>query len=155
VGLFSFVGKALKGISKVAGFIPGVGGTISKITGSVGGLLDHKRPMSNPRVSNPMIARGKTWSRSSTPGFFGTRTIRMSPVMPGGAISTTRGMVTQSGGAIPLTFGGSSTAMAPARRKRRKMARASARRRTRRASGRRLKFGSPAWRKKYMKRARR
>jgi hypothetical protein len=40
VGLFSFVGKALKAVSKVASFVPGIGNTISKITGTVGNLLD-------------------------------------------------------------------------------------------------------------------
>jgi hypothetical protein len=150
MGLFSFIGKALKGVSKVAGFIPGIGGTISKITGSVGGLLDHKQPMARPRLSSPMAARGKMVSRGQ---LFTATDLRASPVMPGGAIATTRGMVTQSGAAPPLMFSGASAAHAKVT-KRRRVAAPKRRKRatvTRRRATRKLKFGSKAWRAKYMK----
>jgi len=165
MGLFSFIGKALKGVSKVAGFIPGIGGTISKITGGIGGLLDHKRPMSNPRLGNPMAARGKVVSSR----LWTATKIRASPVMPGGAIATTRGIMTASSAAPPESFGArfSRTVARRARsadpygdevraqrkygRKRRAKTRVS-KSVKRKGAGRRLKFGSPAWRKKYMKR---
>lgn len=38
-GIFGFLGSAIKGIGKVAGFIPGIGSTIEKVTGLVGGGL--------------------------------------------------------------------------------------------------------------------
>jgi hypothetical protein len=156
VGLFSSIGKVLKGVSKVAGFIPGIGGVVGKVTGFAGNLLDRKRPMSHGMtMRNPMLARGKVLGGRS---WMTATLMRASPVMPGGAISTTRGMATQSG-AVPLTFGGgggvrSVSPMARAagavrRRKRRKAAPA------RKRSTRRLKFGTKAWRARYMKRRRR
>lgn len=150
MGLFSFVGKALKGVAKVAGFIPGIGGTISKIAGTVGGLLEHKSPMSTVSAKmrqaqlGPSILRGKS---SFSGGFMTPGVLRSTPIMPGGAVSTPQGIFASSGAAPPATFGsrrGTTSrrrrSAAPAARKRRKA---------------RLKFGSPAWRKKYMGRARR
>jgi hypothetical protein len=152
MGLFSFIGKALKGVSKVAGFIPGIGGTISKITGTVGGLLDHKQPMARRTLTNPMAARGKMVS-----GRLWTATkIRASPVMPGGAVATPRGMMTQGSAAPPMMFSGASSAMAKVTKRKRV---AAPKRRTRktvtRARGtRKLKFGSKAWRARYMRKRR-
>lgn len=150
MGLFSFVGKALKGISKVAGFIPGVGGTVSKITGTIGGVLDHKKPMSKPMpmVNRPALARGNAvqWGAGWT-----AQVLRSTPVMPGGAISTPSGIYASNGSAPPAAFGGTRAAPKKRRTVKRRKARAAPKRRTRR-----LKFGSAAWRKKYMKkRARR
>jgi hypothetical protein len=150
VGLYSFVGKALKGVSKIAGFIPGVGGSISKITGAVGGILSHKAPMSRPMVTRPQVARGNV----TASGYgYTAKVLRQTPIMPGGAIATPHGIAPQQGGAPPATYGGAR----PAAKKRRAPARrrAPAKRKTkRRATSRRLKFGSPAWRKKYMKKRR-
>lgn len=150
MGLFSFVGKALKGISKVAGFIPGIGGAISKVTGTVGGLLDHKRPMAHPKLAQPMAARGKMISRG---GQWTATDMRASPVMPGGAVATPRGMVTQSGGAPPMMFSGASAAHAKVTKRRRVAAPKRRKRATvkRRRATRKLKFGSKAWRAKYMR----
>jgi hypothetical protein len=149
VGLFSFVGKALKGISKVAGFIPGVGGTISKVAKLGGNLLDRKRPMaSGPVQRNPMIARGNT-TQGNWNGFPAS-VLRQTPVMPGGAISGPSGIMPSTGAAPPMMFGRS--AGKAIKRKRRKPAAARRRTSSRKRSSRRLKFGSPAWRKKYMRR---
>lgn len=162
MGLFSFIGKALKGVSKVAGFIPGVGGTISKVTGTVGGLLDHKKPMNKPMLRDPRLARGNAvqsgWGVAMTP-----QVLRGTPIMPGGAISTPSGIVPSRGGAPPLSYAGGSRSRGGALRgmtgaTRRRKKRSSARRasgRKRSTSGRRLKFGSAAWRARYMKKRRR
>lgn len=166
-GLFGFLGKAVKGIGKVVGgavkvglgaakiagglgLIPG-GGLVGKVAGT---LLAAKRPMSSPKMTSvgslpipvlraktsPMGARPLTVLRS-TP-----RLQQMSPVLPGGAIATRSGPVSVSG-IPPMSFGGSAS---PAKkRKRRKSSRARSSKKRRRG-GRRLKFGSPAWRKKYL-----
>lgn len=163
MGLFGFIGKAVKGIAGVVGgglklagglgLIPG-GGLVGRLAGT---LLASKRPMSSPKLMSPtlsspqllrakspaMRAAGILVSRSaSTP-----RLQQMSPVLPGGAIATRHGPIAATG-TPPLSYSGSAS---PTRkRKRRKSSRArSGRKRAR--SGRRLKFGSPAWRKKYLK----
>lgn len=159
MGLFSFVGKALKGISKVAGVIPGVGGTVSKITGFAGGLLDHKRSMSKPMMRDPRLARGNVTQSGYGVGYT-PQVLRMTPILPGGAISTPGGIRPSSGGVPPKSFGGGSRSRggrlrgmtaATGRRKRS----SGATKRSGKRGGRRLKFGSPAWRAKYMKRRRR
>jgi hypothetical protein len=174
MGLFGFIGKAVKGVAKgigkvakigvgVAKFgltsgllpIPG-GGLVGKVAGT---LLQAKRPMSTTAQKFPIpisVLRGKTPSTAmrragqillaSTP-----RMQQASPVLPGGAIATRSGPVAASG-APPLNFSGST----PAKRKRKK--RSSSRKRSsakRSGRKRRLKFGSPAWRKKYLGHGRR
>jgi len=168
MGLFGFIGKAVKGIGKVVGgavkvglgaaklagglgLIPG-GGLIGKLAG---GLLAAKRPMSSPTLMQAQrlpipILRAKT--PVATVGFrpggtmVTTRAQQLSPVLPGGAIATRSGPVAASG-TPPATFSGSVSKP----RKRRKAKRSRARSSTkRRRSGRKLKFGSPAWRKKYL-----
>lgn len=154
MGLFSFVGKALKGISKVAGFIPGIGGTISKITGTVGNLLDHKQPMQSAVLKlkqsaawgnmGPVVLRGNA-TQAGAGALNTAQGMRSSPVLPGGAVATSSGPVSKMA-APPRTYSGRSTT------KRRK-AKAKARKRpaARRSSRRKLKFGSKAYRQKYLK----
>lgn len=162
MGLFSFVGKALKGISKVAGVIPGVGGTISKVTGFAGGLLDHKKSMSKPMMRDPRLARGNVTQSGYGVGYT-PQVLRGTPILPGGAISTPGGIRPPNGKAPPLSFAGGSarrggglrgmTAAARRRRGSSSAKRSSSRKRG--TSGRRLKFGSAAWRARYMKKRRR
>ena len=150
MGFFSFVGKALKAVSKVAGFIPGVGGTISKVTGIAGNLLDHKAPMAGTqlkmRVFNPVILRGNDPS-AGTGSLMTAQGMRSSPVLPGGAVATRRGPVSRKANP-PRTFGGlggkrkATRSQASARRKARKTGP--------RRTTRKLKFGSKAYRKKYL-----
>jgi hypothetical protein len=151
VGLFSFVGKALKGISKVAGFIPGIGGTISKVTGAVGGLLDHKKPMASPVLKaagsgwNPMVMRGNS-TQAGSGSLLTAQGMRSSPVLPGGAVATSSGPAPKMA-SPPRTFGGrSGTTRRKAKAKTRKKSTS-----TRRRTTRKLKFGSKAYRKKYLK----
>lgn len=175
MGLFGFLGKAVKGIGKVVGGglklglgavslaskfglpIPG-GGLVGKLAST---LVAAKRPMSsaklltntyaNPqllRAKSPMVA-GRMTARATTPYRTASSTARLaqlSPVLPGGAIATRSGP-TAASGATPMTYGGSSSTSP--RKKRRKSSRA---RSTTKRTGRkrRLKFGSPAWRKKYL-----
>lgn len=153
MGLFSFIGKALKGVSKVAGFIPGIGGTVSKITGLVGGVLDSKKPMSTAETKarsflargggrNPMVTRGKS---AMSGGMWNASVLRSTPIMPGGAVSTPGGMKAADGGTPPMSFGGGGGT-------KRRTTKTKAARRRKKAK---LKFGSPAWRKKYAPKGRR
>lgn len=154
MGLFSSIGKALKGIGKVAGFIPGIGGTISKIAGTVGGVLDHKKPLSSAFEKARLASKrgGVSVLRGNMPqagagSLLTAQGMRGSPVMPGGAVAGTNG-ISAANGTPPRTYGGKSsgrktTRKAKARPKARKAARRS-------SSKRKLKFGSAAYRKKYL-----
>lgn len=173
MGLFSFVGKAIGGIGKLAvgalrsGLVPlPFGGAAGRI---LGGLLHAKAPMGHSQLKlqlrSPLLIRGKTMVRHvavSTP--HGARVLatatalRKAKVMPGGAIPHPKGgtvgrpLGLQAGG-VPLTASGK-----PKRKRRRRASGTSRsssrtyRRSSRRSSHRkrRLKFGSPAWRKKYL-----
>jgi len=169
VGLFSFVGKAIKGIGKVVGgavkiaagaaklgLIPG-GGLLGSVAGR---LLASKQPMSSTAVKlamrSPQIMRGNATQAGHSSAYnspYGYRpppaVLRLSPVMPGGAVATPSGIAPRSS-APPGTFSGG---YGGAKKKRTKKRKATTKRRTTR--GRKLKFGSPAWRKKYMKKRRR
>jgi len=154
VGLFSSIGKALKGIGKVAGFIPGVGGTISKIAGTVGGILDHKKPLNSAFEKARLASKrgGVSVMRGNSPqaGYGSLLTaqgMRGSPVMPGGAVASTGGIRAIDSATPPRTYGGSSGR----KTSRPKARKAKARKTTkRRSSSRKLKFGSAAYRKKYL-----
>ena len=170
MGLFGFLGKAVKGVAKgigkvakigvgVAKFgltsgllpIPG-GGLVGKVAGT---LLQAKRPMSTTSQKFPLpisVLRGKsgpTLSRAAGALITRMSTPRLqsaSPVLPGGAIATRSGPVAQN--AIPpLSFSGGAQRTTKRRRKKSSRKRST----TRRKGGKRkLKFGSPAWRKKYL-----
>lgn len=173
MGLFGFLGKAVKGVGKLVGGavkvglgaaslaskfglpIPG-GGLVGKLAST---LIAAKRPMSSaklltPTYANPQLLRAKSPMVSSRRApASGIRTAAMtarlaqlSPVLPGGAIATRNGPIAGTG-APPISYGGSSSTLP--RKKRRKSSRA---RSTKKRTGRkrRLKFGSPAWRKKYL-----
>ena len=164
MGLFSFVGKAIKGVAKVVGGVAKVAGGLGLIPGggligkAAGILLQQKQPMSStatkiqlrdPRVMRGNIAQGgyagqirQTYGVRPPPAI-----LRASPVMPGGAVATTRGIVARSA-SPPASFAGVSSGSSSKPRKRRKATSTGKKRRTR--SGRKLKFGSPAWRKKYL-----
>lgn len=166
MGLFSFIGKAVKGVAKIAtgalkvggalGILPG-GGLIGKVAGT---LLGAKQPMSTTAlkfaVRSPTVMRGNATQSGAgawrTPTF-GYRpppaVLRLSPVMPGGAVATPSGIAPRSASPPAAYTGGYG---GPSKPKKRRKTTAKKRRRS---SGRKLKFGSPAWRKKYMKRRRR
>lgn len=159
MGLFSSIGKVLKGVAKVAGIIPGVGGTISKIAGGVGGLLDHKKPMGTAAGKaiavlklGPNAARGNAtqgWSQVMQ----NAQQMRASPVMPGGAVASSSGMAPRQANP-PRSFGGSRSGTT--RKRKRTSARNTYYSRTRKkASKSRLKFGSKAWQAKYNPRSKR
>lgn len=171
MGLFSFVGKAVKGIAHIAGgvlrsgLVPlPLGGVAGRL---LGGLLHAKAPMGHGQLKlsiPPLVLRGKTYRPNVTIGTshgMVTRptitAIRKSPVLPGGAIAHPRGVIPR-----PLGLQGSAAALTasgkPKRRRhrRRSSSASSSSRRSHAGSGkrrtrkRRLKFGSPAWRKKYL-----
>lgn len=80
------------------------------------------------------------------------------PTMPGGAWATPDGVIGATSSRPPLWFGAPVPGGSGTRRKRR---RSSSKRKAkgssskRKAKGRKLKFGSPAWRKKYLKKRKR
>lgn len=166
MGLFSFIGKAVKGIAGVAlGVVPG-GGFAKTALGLAGSLLAHKAsgPMqSTPlkiRVAqayNPNVLRGRPMAVPIRPGgvVASPPVLRASPVMPGGAVATSQGIMAPGGGVPPATF--SSRSSGTKRKRRSSASRKSSRARSskkRSSGGRKLKFGSPAWRKKYLKKHR-
>jgi hypothetical protein len=170
VGIFGSIGRALggavKGLTKVATFglksgllpIP-FGGTAGRL---VGGLLHAKAPGGHSalKLRLPTITlRAKSASmRPITAGAVRIPTatqLRRSPVMPGGAVAT-RGGVANRPAVAPMSLGGAGSSRSGGTTRRRKKRSASTARRSRRSSARRrtgrrkLKFGSPAWRKKYL-----
>lgn len=93
-GIFGFLGNAIKGIGKVAGFIPGIGSTIEKVTGLVGGGLAgiEGQPKSVKQASaaaqfNLPVLRGG----ASGPGF----------AVPGAGMMPDLGSVMQASGGGP------------------------------------------------------
>jgi len=162
VGFFSFIGHALGSVAKLAtSVIPG-GSVVKSIAGIAGHLLQHKGPMSTTpqkisiaSVHGSNILRARpSWIPHTVP--MTPQVLRQSPVMPGGAWSSPAGIMAPGGGLPPVSYGSSRASTGRRKKKRRSSSsRKSSRARTgskRRGGGRKLKFGSPAWRKKYMKR---
>jgi hypothetical protein len=164
MGLFSFIGKAAKAIGGL------VGGPVGGVLRAGGGLLDHKAATAHTAVKYRAIgamgtgARGKTQAPQWNPQVrgVGTSTQAMpaprqvfsdTPVMPGGAIATSSGVVPLASGVPPRSFGSSGRAASGRRKKRSKTRSASSPKR--KSGGRKLKFGSPAWRAKYMRKKKR
>lgn len=167
LGLFGFIGKAVKGIGKVVGgaakiagglgLIPG-GGLIGRLAGT---LLAAKAPMSSPKTIGQSIPvlRGKSpilriagqvltrTAQAGRPVVSTPRLQQMSPVLPGGAIATRSGPVASSGATPPMSYSGS---VSPTRRRKKRSTSRARSGKKRRRGGKRLKFGSPAWRKKYL-----
>ncbi len=151
MGLFSFVGKLAKaavGVAKVVG-IPGSGAG----SAALNALLGAKKPMGNITGAmaiklGPQLVRGNSTQSMGGAMTMSARELRATPVMPGGAIATRSGMAAPSSSAPPRQFGGAGG------KKRRTAKKATTRKRTtkRKTGTRKLKFGSPAWRAKYMKR---
>ena len=179
MGLFGFVGKAIKGIGKVVGGAVKVAAGAAKVAGGLGIipgggligkaaniLLSQKQPMSTSgtkiQIGAPAVLRGNV-----TQGGYGGKpaemygrrfvtpaVLRSSPVMPGGAVATRAGIAPRSAAIPPLQFGGTGS---PVKRAKRKAAKRTARKTTRRTkrksarrSARKLKFGSRAYRQKYL-----
>lgn len=171
MGLFSFLGKAVKAVAGTAlGFLPG-GGVVKQAAGIVGHLLHAKQPMASTGLKHtvataytvptlraqPRLPPMSVFKKPMSPGYAPPPAIlRASPVMPGGSIATSAGIMAPGGGVPPATFGGKSSG-GRKRKRRSSSARKSSRARSgkkRRSGGRKLKFGSPAWRKKYMRKRR-
>lgn len=158
MGLFSFIGKAAKAVGGL------IGGPVGGALKFGGGLLDHKSGGPSGAKVNaigrlpPMIIRAKapmpTSSTTVRPGgvsgsYYPRQVFSSTPTMPGGAVATPSGVVPAVSPTPPMQYAGSGTRTkrsAPRRKK------ASSRKTTKRKT--KLKFGSPAWRKKYMKKKR-
>lgn len=165
--IFKGIGKVVGGVAKIgvgalrSGLIPlPLGGVAGGILGRA--LLHSKAPMGTSALKlqiPPLTVRGKTLRPVVKIGSTSVPTLtalRRSPVMPGGAIATRTGVASRPlTAAAPLGTTGGGT------KRRRKKTGASTRRRSRSSSGkkrsrsRRLKFGSPAYRKKYLGHGRR
>lgn len=120
--------RKFKGVASIGlSVIPGVGGVAGKLLATGAGKFAAK-----------VVRTGQSTAQ----------VLRASPVMPGGAVSTPGGMrapmVTP-----PARYSGAGPKAHGTKRKKRK-ATSSPRRK-----GRKLKFGSKAWRAKYVKRRRR
>lgn len=141
-GFFGFIKKAFKRVARVVGkiggtalgvasvLVPGPAGRL--VAGISGKLAGGRRAYARASATFSrfdQLTQGRPVIR--VPGLMS----KQSTVMPGGSLAMR-----------PVSLA------APARRKRRKPAKQSTARR--RTGGRKLKFGSPAWRKKYMKRRR-
>jgi hypothetical protein len=139
--------------------IPGLGTAASglvlaKVGGLAGKLGAADKLAQLPKGVNALRKVGKVASAFQSTA----QVLHASPVMPGGAISTPGGM------AMPMVnppafYGGSGVTGYKRKRRKTTKKRASSvkgRRTTKKrtSSGRKLKFGSPAWRKKYAAKAR-
>jgi hypothetical protein len=165
VGLFGSIGKFLGGVAKVAvkvapSVIPG-GSVVKNLAGTALNLLHHKTPMSSTPMKIQMANRMPIpILRAQTPAaraaISSPAVLRASPVMPGGSVATSQGIMAPGGGLPPATYGGSRQGSSGRKRKRRSPSSSRSSRarggKSQRSKGRKLKFGSPAWRKKYMKR---
>jgi hypothetical protein len=164
MGFFSFIGKAVKGIAKGVGAVAKVGVKGLSVAGGLGilpggalvgkaagALLAAKSPNTITATKvNAMgilgmavpILRAKTPMQRTVSAPV-TRVQQLSPVMPGGAVATAGGIMPASA-APPVSYGGRSTTK---KRRTTSRKRKPAKRRT---VKRRLKFGSAAYRKKYL-----
>lgn len=156
MGLFSFIGKAAKAIGGL------IGGPVGGVLKGGGSLLDHKsgnvsgaKTQILGRVTQP-IARAKAPAPSSfptrpggVPSIVPRQVFSSTPVMPGGAIATRAGVIPAASATPPMSYGGSSRSTGRSRTKKRTRSVGTTRRKSRK-----LKFGSPAWRAKYMKKGR-
>jgi hypothetical protein len=159
-----FSGSGWKKFKKVAvglgglalNVIPGLGNAASavvlaKVGGLAGKLGAADKLAQLPKGINTFRKVGKVASALQSTA----QVLHASPVMPGGAIATPGGMAMPMV-TPPMYYGGSGTTAR--RRTTKKRASSTKKRRTtkkRASSGRKLKFGSPAWRKKYAAKARR
>jgi hypothetical protein len=143
VGLFSSIGKIFKTVTKVASiassFIPGVGGLASKglnllsakIPGG-GNTLKAFSPLFNSRTKARLQA-------GSAPAIQ-----KASRVMPGG------GIIAYTGGTMNAVVRRVKKKRKTKKKSYPRKRRSSIAKRRIRKSGRRLKFGSPAYRRKYL-----
>lgn len=63
-GLFGFLGGALKAVGKIAGFIPGIGGTIEKVANLAGGGLQSLEGA--PKTTGQAARAGQTYNTVPT-----------------------------------------------------------------------------------------
>jgi hypothetical protein len=163
MGLFSTLGKI---VGSVVSLVPGVGSIVGGIIAKGGELLDAKKSMNHIQplpVAVRDASRMITGMGVSGMGSFAmpilrssTAIMRGSPVLPGGAVATPMGPQAQHTGAPARSFGRKGAQKrSHAKRARRGAKRASTRVSHRtgaaRTRGRKLKFGSAAYRKKYLR----
>lgn len=145
---------AVGGVVSIAtSVIPGVGGLagkgISKLLAAKGAVGGIARTAKTGLAVSKALRHGKALRGQG--GFIGRLTstaavLKASPVMPGGGIATPSG-VAPARANPPATYGGRKSG-GTKRRKRRGSAMKRSRA-GRKRGGRKPKFGSPAWRKKY------
>jgi len=128
--------KKFKGVvgtvAKVGlGVVPGVGGIAGQLLSSKLGKFGAKGVAAYKGARSTM------------------QVLKASPVMPGGSIATPGGpMIAPTSGNPPSDYGSRRSGGGLTKRRKKKRTSSTTRRTTRK---RKLKFGSPAWRKKYLK----
>jgi hypothetical protein len=167
VGFFSFIGKAVKSVAHVVGSVAKVaaplalGGPLGAVAGKLGSsllgsVLHSKSPMSGTPLKINILGSNRSIPiLRAKPGGMPVSTPRIasaSPVMPGGSIATPQGIMAPGGGVPPSTYGGSRSSGGKRRRRSTSSRRSSHARssKKRRSGKRKLKFGSAAYRKKYL-----
>jgi hypothetical protein len=163
VGFFSFVGKALKGVGHLVGGVAKIaaplalGGPLGGLAGGLlGSVLHSKSPMSSTPLKINILGSGRSIPilRAKAGGLQSTpRIAAASPVMPGGSIATSQGIMASGGGVPPSSYGGRATGGGRKRKRRSTASRRTSRARSsqkRKSGSRKLKFGSAAYRKKYL-----
>lgn len=140
MSIFKKIGKAIGKIAKGAlpvlklgvGFVPGVGSVASAVLNSKLGKLGSKAVRVGERMNSTM------------------RMMKQSPVLPGGAVATPSGAVASSGNP-PAQYAGSGGGGGHLRKRRKTRKRTTRTKSYRRKSrGRKLKFGSAAYRRKFL-----
>lgn len=145
--------KVVGGVVKVGlSVIPGVGGVAGGLAGK---LLNAKKLAGASAIIDKAKTGGKIFNIAKGQFRSTAQVLRASPVMPGGSVATPYGPQSAPEGAFPPGYygGGLSGFVKPKRRKPRKKAKPALRKRVttrRKSTGRKLKFGSQAWRKKYL-----
>lgn len=165
MGFFSFIGKAVKSVAHVVGSVAKVaaplalGGPLGAVAGKLGGsllgsVLHSKSPMSaTPLKINILGSNRSIPILRAKPGGAAVSTPRIaaaSPVMPGGSIATPQGIMASGGGLPPTTYAGSRSSGKKRKRRSTSSRKSSRARSSKRRSGKRLKFGSRAYRQKYL-----
>jgi len=129
------------GVAGVAGRLLAAKGAVGKVSRLTNDVLKINRAVKGGRV----IGKGLARSITST-----AAVLKASPVMPGGGVATPGGVMPPMVNP-PANYGGRRSSSSTRKRKPKK--RLAARKRSsssRKRKGRKLKFGSPAYRKKYL-----
>jgi hypothetical protein len=156
------VAHVVGSVAKVAAPLA-LGGPLGAVAGKLGGsllgsVLHSKSPMSSTPLKINILGTNRSIpilrAKNGTAAVSTPRIAAASPVMPGGSVATPLGIMAPGGGVPPASYGGRATGKSKRKRRSsssRRSSRARSSSKRRRGSGKRkLKFGSAAYRKKYL-----